>query len=72
MTTTLLVPPAQYAPDTDETEACTDCGLIVDTATVGTPPAGCDTGVLCDTDLDEHIRACWACPGELGATEDIR
>lgn len=72
MTTTTLAPPAQYAPEAPETEACAGCGTLVDTATIDTPPAGCDTGTLCDTDLDEHIRSCWACSAELGATEDIR
>lgn len=72
MTITTLAPPAQYAPEAPEIEACTDCGTRVDTATVDTPPAGCDTGTLCDSDLDEHIRSCWACSAELGATEDTR
>lgn len=72
MTITTLAPPAQYAPEVPEVEACLGCGNLVDTATVGTPPAGCDTGVLCDVDLDAHVQSCWACSAELGATEDIR
>jgi hypothetical protein len=72
MTTATLAPPAQWAPDVSEIEACTGCGDRVDTATIDAPPAGCDTGVLCDTDLDDHIRSCWACTAELTTTEDIR
>lgn len=72
MTTTTLAPPAQYAPEAPETEACTGCGTLVDTAAIDTPPAGCDTGVLCDTDLDEHIRSCWACSGVVIDSEDNR
>lgn len=70
--TTTLAPPAQYAPEAPEIEACTDCGTLVDTANVDTPPAGCDTGVLCDSDLDEHIRSCRACSGVVIDSEDNR
>lgn len=64
MTTTLT------APAPADTVTC-HCGTPLTADTAELPPAGCDTGPLCDDDVDDHIAGCRTCQVEVAGSVDL-
>lgn len=53
-----------------DTALCADCGTTVTDPEA--TPGGCDTGPLCETDLETHMRGCCACTLALIDAMDAR